>query len=178
MNVYVRIEEVANAIGLSPSTVKKYYLMIEDQGYRFKRNNQGQLIFSNEDIEMFQRIIILKNEPGMSVQKAVEKVVTSITAMTVYKEREDNQEVDQAVKELLEVLDKKFDSHLSKVTEILLKQQDEIKALKEEQQSSKLLLEENIEDRDKKLMESIRLLQDVKEELATAKSKKWWEFWK
>lgn len=187
MSIYVRIEEAAQAIGLSPSTIKKYYLLIEEQGYRFKRNNQGQLIFSQQDIEMFQKIVILKNEPGMSVQKAVQKVVTSITAMTVYREKEDTDTTDRTVVTedfLKEILRK----HQEEMRELVSRYEKEMKEIKEEVKDSKLLLETKENDRDKLWMQSLRETQEVKklmlemkEQMAAAKEsgkKKWWEIWK
>ena len=78
--MYVKIEDAAVMIGLSPSTVKKYYLLIEEKGYAFKRSKQGRVLFGEKDIEMLQRVIHIKNQPGKSVQDAVDEVVTSIQA--------------------------------------------------------------------------------------------------
>lgn len=174
MSVYVRIDEIASAIGLSASTVKKYYLLIEEQGYRFKRNNQGQLIFSEQDFEMFKRIVHLKNEPGMSVQKAVEQVVTSITAMTVYKEKEDSviTGMSALMKELNDI--KEF---MEKQNRYIDHQEEINKELMKELKSTKMYVKESLEERDKTLKLSLKETQEVKQMMAAAKdTKKWWRF--
>ena len=68
----MNINEVSGMIGVSPSTVKKYYLLFEKNDYKFNRNTQGKLIFSEYEIELFRKLIHLKNEPGNTVEKSVE----------------------------------------------------------------------------------------------------------
>ena len=75
MEVYESVESVAKMFGLSPSTVKKYYGLFEKAGYRYKRNNQGSIIFDSYEIDMFKDLIFLKNQPGMTVSKAVREIV-------------------------------------------------------------------------------------------------------
>lgn len=61
---YEKVDGLAKAIGVTTSTAKKYYLLFEEQGYNFKRNQQGQLLFSQDDIDLFKELIVLKNEKG------------------------------------------------------------------------------------------------------------------
>ncbi|WP_242214896.1 MerR family transcriptional regulator [Bacillus cereus group sp. BfR-BA-01383] len=74
MSIYKNVNEVAELLSIAPSTVKKYYLLFEPQ-YRFKRNNQGLLMFSDYDIDLFRNLIRLKNNSGMTVAKAVEQIL-------------------------------------------------------------------------------------------------------
>ncbi|WP_057912753.1 hypothetical protein [Peribacillus muralis] len=69
------VVSVADMLGVSSSTVKKYYLLMEEKNYRFKRNQKGKLTFSYDDVNLFRRLILLKNEPGMSVNKAAVQLV-------------------------------------------------------------------------------------------------------
>ncbi|MBT2674193.1 MerR family transcriptional regulator [Streptomyces sp. ISL-14] len=75
MEVFHKVDEVAKVLGVTPSVVKKYYLMFEEQNYKFKRSNQGRLMFSEKDIDLFNKLIELKNEPGMKVYNAVEQLI-------------------------------------------------------------------------------------------------------
>jgi DNA-binding transcriptional MerR regulator len=75
MKVYESVESVAKMFGLSPSTVKKYYGLFEKAGYRYKRNNQGYIIFDSYETDLFKELIFLKNQPGMTVSKAVREIV-------------------------------------------------------------------------------------------------------
>lgn len=72
METIIKVKELANILGISESTVKKYYLLFEDRGYRFMRSTQGKVMFSDYDISLFQKLIKKKNEPGMTVQKTID----------------------------------------------------------------------------------------------------------
>src|SRR5438309_414522 len=74
MGVYEKVEGVAKLIGVSPSTVKKYYAMFEQEGYKFKRNNEGHILFSNYEIDLLKELIVLKNQPGMTLPNAVKQI--------------------------------------------------------------------------------------------------------
>ena len=87
MDVFEKVESAAKIIGVAPSTVKKYYLLFEQEGYKFKRSNKGYVLFSNHDIDLLKELMILKNQSGMTIQKAVKeivknKVVTDTTDIT------------------------------------------------------------------------------------------------
>lgn len=70
------VVSIADILGVSSSTVKKYYLLIEENNnYRFQRNTIGRVIFTDEDLNLFLRLVSLKNEPGMTVKKAVEQLI-------------------------------------------------------------------------------------------------------
>lgn len=71
MDAFFKVNEVAKSLGVTPSTIKKYCLLFEQYTYIFKRNKKGQLMFSEVDIELFKKLIDLKNKPGMNVPKAV-----------------------------------------------------------------------------------------------------------
>lgn len=75
MEYYHKVDEVAKVLGVTLSTVKKYYLLFEEQNYKFKRSNKGHLMFSEKDIDLFNKLIELKNEPGMKVHNAVEQLI-------------------------------------------------------------------------------------------------------
>lgn len=68
----MKINEVAAILGVTSSAVKKYYLLFEKNNYKFTRSKQGQLVFSEYEIELFRKLIQLKNEPGNTVEKSVE----------------------------------------------------------------------------------------------------------
>jgi hypothetical protein len=58
----------------SNPTVKKYYLMFEQEGYKFKRSNEGHILFSEHDISLFKELIHLKNQPEMTIQRLLSKL--------------------------------------------------------------------------------------------------------
>lgn len=56
----------------------------------------------------------------------------------------------------------------------------EVRAVREENQRFHQYLEQRIEDRDRKLMETLRLMTEARQEIATTiqEKKKWYQFWK
>ncbi|MDX6154465.1 hypothetical protein [Marinococcus sp. PL1-022] len=75
MSLEYRMTDLADKLGLKESTARKYYLLIEKNGHHFRRNQQGHILFSEEDAKLFSRIIELKNQPNMTVQDAVNSVI-------------------------------------------------------------------------------------------------------
>ena len=135
MELILNVDAMAIAIGMSPSTIKKYYLAFEESGYQFKRNNDGHVLFSENDLELFKEFMILKNEKGMTVSKAIKQLVQpeSMSVITVMPE--------QVMAVITEVRELK---------EIVKRQEEYIK--------------ESLEKRDQLLMASIRESQERKKE--------------
>ncbi|WP_280559006.1 MerR family transcriptional regulator [Priestia megaterium] len=116
MNTYLKVEDVANLLEVTPSTISKYYLLFEKNNYRFNRNNQGKLMFSDNDVELFRKLIQLKNAPGFTVEKAVVQLLEENVVNTkqeikkVEKElREQFLELRQEMNERFELINQKLD---------------------------------------------------------------------
>lgn len=75
MDVEYRIADAARHFDLKTATIKKYYGEIEKYGYEFGRNNQGYIMFSENDIQVLQKFIEVKNKPGYTISNAAEEVV-------------------------------------------------------------------------------------------------------
>lgn len=165
-NIYVGVSDVAKALDLSESTIKKYYLEIEKyHGFRFKRTINGHLSFSNKDIEMLREIIYLKNLPNMTVSLAIEEVMKNITDLDVYDERdtrvaaqpESMEELKEYIKSSFEIQQKENSLVLDKLEELtnkIEKDQEQkdllIDNLKKEMEEKQLLMIELEEEKNKK----------------------------
>ncbi|AJO60853.1 MULTISPECIES: DUF3967 domain-containing protein [Bacillus] len=174
MNVFAGVDDVARELGLSPSTIKKYYLLIEENGYRFTRSRTGKVIFSERDLEIFKRLIQIKNEKGIKVVDAVKTVISSITDVTVWKESAAATEFEEPPVDITVMKETMEQMH-----EIIKNQQKQIDQLLESQNQTQKLLESGSTDRDKLLLQSIRETQELKQLiLENNKKKKWWQFGK
>jgi len=174
MNVFAGVDDVARELGLSPSTIKKYYLLIEENGYRFTRSRTGKVIFSERDLEIFKRLIQIKNEKGIKVVDAVKTVISSITDVTVWKESAATTEFEEPPVDITVMKETMEQMH-----EIIKNQQKQIDQLLESQNQTQKLLESGSTDRDKLLLQSIRETQELKQLiLENNKKKKWWQFGK
>ncbi|MBU8855696.1 DUF3967 domain-containing protein [Bacillus sp. FJAT-26377] len=187
MEFYEKVDGLARAIGVTTSTAKKYYLLFEEHGYNFKRNQQGQLLFSQDDINLFKEFMLLKNEKGMTVPKAVKEIVqgkgkvitdtTDITDITVTTEDITviTNQVTTVMTEIEELKKLVKDQNV-----IIQKQQEDFKKqfLKQE-----AYIKDSLEQRDKTLVTTLREMQDSQKEIAATLSKeedkkKWWQIWR
>lgn len=75
MEMQYRMNDLANTLGVKESTARKYFLLIEKKGYIFQRNNQGHILFSQDDVSLFEEIIRLKNHPDYSIQDAIDAII-------------------------------------------------------------------------------------------------------
>jgi DNA-binding transcriptional MerR regulator len=163
MDVFEKVESAAKIIGVAPSTVKKYYLLFEQEGYKFKRSNKGYVLFSNHDIDLLKELMILKNQSGMTIQKAVKeiiknKVVTDTTDIT-------NKNAD------ITIMARQVATVITEMAELkqLVKEQNEL--IKQQQK----YINERLEERNQKLMKSLRESQEERKallQIAAAQEKK------
>ncbi|MGG1272523.1 MerR family transcriptional regulator [Priestia aryabhattai] len=116
MNTYLKVEDVANLLEVTPSTISKYYLLFEKNNYRFKRSNKGSLMFSDNDVELFRKLIELKNTPGLTVEKAVVQLLeeniankTKVIKKVEEELREQLLELGQEMNERFELINQKLD---------------------------------------------------------------------
>jgi DNA-binding transcriptional MerR regulator len=153
MNVFEKVEGVAKRIGVAPSTVKKYYLLFEQEGYRFKRSHEGYVLFSDHDIDLLKELMFLKNQSGMTVQKAVKEIVQH-----------------EGVTDTTDIMDTKIDvAVMSKQVATVMTEMAELKQLVKEQneliKQQQKYINERLEERDRKLMESLRESQEERKVL-------------
>lgn len=156
MDVYEKVDGVARILGVAPSTVKKYYLLFEQEGYRFKRSQEGHVLFSNHDIILLKDLIFLKNAPGMTVPLAVKRIVDDegITDATVATDM--NQGMTVITKEVATVM-----AEMTELKKLVLEQSKLI----EKQQK---YIETRLDQHDEVLMQSLRESQETKRLLAAA----------
>jgi len=69
--IYENVSQVAKRLKVSPSTVKKYYLLIEGYNcYAFKRDERERVIFDDYDVRLLQRLVELKSMPQVTLEDA------------------------------------------------------------------------------------------------------------
>lgn len=161
-------KELSRLLDVTEATVTKYTLLFVKYDYEFIMDGlNSERLYTDKELENFKQVIALKKV--MKVEEAVKQIVKG-NAITIY-----NPITPQ-------VMDDKLNTILEEVKFI----KNENKAIKEELAIIKEELEEHKaigSDRDVKLMELIRGLQETKQaliETAGAKEpeKKWWQFWK
>ena len=180
--IYENVSQVAKRLKVSPSTVKKYYLLIESYNcYAFKRDERERVIFDDYDIGLLQRLVELKSMPQVTLEEACkllleeEGLTVNGTGMTVITSKSDDLEVIlHELKGTVNLQQKQLQNlneQIAKLTNLLESQQ---KLLTQ----SSTIEKQQLTDRDKAVITVIRELQEVKQLIAANNEKKWYQFWK
>lgn len=160
MDVFEKVEGAAKIIGVAPSTVKKYYLLFEQEGYKFKRSNEGHVLFSNHDINLLKELIVLKNQSGMTVQKAVKELVKSEVITDATDMTDTTTDITVMSKQVATVM-----AEISELKDLVKQQSEFMQQQNELIQQQQKYIDQRLEERDQKLMESIRLGQEERQTL-------------
>lgn len=180
--IYENVSQIAKRLKISPSTVKKYYLLIESYNcYAFKRDERERVIFGDYDLKLLQRLVELKSMPQVTLEDACKILLeeeglkakdTDMTVITL--ESDDLKELLQELKSTVDIQQRQLQVQSEQIAQLT--------SLLESQQ--KLLMDSNvienkqITDRDKAVITVMRELQEVKQMIAANNEKKWYQFWK
>ncbi|GAB6004475.1 hypothetical protein JCM12214_03750 [Geobacillus vulcani] len=151
-------KDIANIVGIATPTVRKYAQALEKAGYTFIKNDQGFRIFSDKDIQIFERIKEMSNDTGMPVDR--------IASMLVSEQKNDasdpiriESEVATPLENELKIIDESDIGRIDRQYEALLKEIQELKQIVIAQQK---YIDERLNTRDELLLQSIRALQEQK----------------
>ena len=132
-------EEVADILGLSPSTVRKYNFHFAKNGVHFTKK-QGRLVYTNDDISIFHELKKIHAAPKMTLEKAI---VTVSKKFNLVPDTPDNisnkkqtitlEQPEVQIKELQSYIDSKFEERERQ----LISMAREIRSLKKAQQQKK-----------------------------------------
>ncbi|UOE62902.1 DUF3967 domain-containing protein [Priestia filamentosa] len=166
-------KEVSVLLGIQNTTVRKYSQLLEKAGYHIHKNELGHRGFFDKDVIVLRKIIELTKRPDMSLENAINVVVSTDAGSDISKCDMQKSMTYQEILEDNQRLLKKFEDFKNQQLEFnkellqQLKKRDDYIATK-------------LEQRDQSLMNTIREMHDTQKLIATTKqpSKKWWEFWK
>lgn len=199
-DILLKVEEVAKAVGIASSTVRKYSFLIEKHGYEFSRNNQNALMFDQDEVNMFKELVKIKKQKNMTLENAVQQLLSSMPeiaatsdiATTDIANTSDIRAMSKGIADVFSNMSAMAEnmSDMSEKIHTLVDQNNSvINQNKELQKQIEASEKKQIEDHDKLLMQSIRAEQQMKKmelqmeelqkQIATAhQKKKWWQFWK
>ncbi|KYD30709.1 MerR family transcriptional regulator [Geobacillus sp. B4113_201601] len=151
-------KDIANIVGIATPTVRKYAQALEKAGYTFIKNDQGFRIFTDKDIQIFERMKEMSNDTGMPVDR--------IASMLVNEQKNDasdpiriESEVATPLENELKMIDESDIGRIDRQYEALLKEIQELKQIVIAQQK---YIDERLNKRDELLLQSIRALQEQK----------------
>lgn len=182
-------KEVAERLNIGESTLRKWCLALEENGYQFTKGQRGVRAFLERDIEVLAKMKTVLNEVGTTLDEAIEaalgerenaqsQFVQSFSETTKEQEN-DRTPVAMSPEVLSAVLENYKEDLLSVVRqefqETLIKQEE--RTLERER-----MMEERARERDENVMKVLRETLDTKKMLAASleeqkeeKKKTWWQ---
>src|SRR5699024_3373295 len=67
--------EVAQQLKIKPATLRKYSIMLEEQGYKINRNSQNHRYYTDKDVMTIRRIITSKNS-DVTLEEVIHNIVS------------------------------------------------------------------------------------------------------
>ncbi|HGH1673614.1 DUF3967 domain-containing protein [Bacillus sp. FSL K6-0273] len=189
--------EVYGRLGVSSSTLRKYSDVLEREGYDVRKNSRGRREYTEFDVVLIEQLVELSKQDGMTLEKAAKMIAKQFG---IDNKKEEAQGTDlvpyqmqyqfqQQYSAMIEEINKVQQANLLEMEKRLGDRIDQRNKLIEEDMKDRKEREKRIEKRlelrDDNLMKMVREIQDAKrtivsaqEEIAAAKKKSWWKFWK
>ena len=184
--------EVAKSLGIARSSLTKYCIALENKDYKFIRGSNNSRAFRSKDLLLLQRMKDLIQDKGMTMETAVNVVLSMLpeeerigaildenkvmTPETTSKEQEENTQISLLM-DKLEYIDEISD-RLNSMEKELKDIKTQNKILQDQNYELRTIVETSSNKRDENLLSLIREVQDTKKMIAASQEKKWWEFWK
>ncbi|HDR8487536.1 TPA: DUF3967 domain-containing protein [Bacillus cereus] len=189
--------EVYSRLGVSGSTLRKYSDVLEREGYDVRKNSRGRREYTEFDVVLIEQLVELSKQDGMTLEKAAKMIAKQFG---IANKKEESQGTDpipyqmqyqfqQQYSAMIEEINKVQQANLIEMEKRLSDRIDQRNTLIEDDMRNRKEHEERIEKRlelrDDNLMKMVREIQEAKrtivlaqEEIAAAKRKSWWKFWK
>jgi DNA-binding transcriptional MerR regulator len=169
-------KEVSEMLNVGDSTLRKWCIALEKEGYTFTKGVRNSRAFIKKDIVVLEDIKLLLQESGMNLESTVKVTLAKHHSENIKDNNSNNGERTPLV---LQENGSKLSDNTSieylKVQEQLLERVEHIERSHEERLKN---IEEKLDYRNKLLLETLQEIQDTKNIIAVTKEKKWWEFWK
>lgn len=168
-SIYIS-KDVATMLKIQESTLRKYCIMLEEQGYHFHKNEHGHRGFLDNDVITLRKLIEIKSHPDMTLKQACNAIMTWVKDKDV--SRVDTNVITE---------DTQHDERYNELKEMIQQQNELLKSMAKKLDEQQCYIDEKLEKRDYQLIEAIRDMQEEKrvllETAAASRDKKWYKFW-
>lgn len=157
--------ELADLLEIGTSTLRKWCLQLEKDGYTFLRDEHERRAFTEHDVIALRFFKDLSKNKGMTLENA------SIAVVSRYN-RDENTSVTLSASPVLPRSDERYMELLDKVNLLVdhvAKQDAFNQALLTRLEQQQQYLEESVRRRDEQLMAALREIQDTKQLLVSTK---------
>lgn len=168
--------DIALTLKIQESTLRKYSLLLEKNGYEFLKNESGHRAYFDEDIIVLKKMIELKNSTDMTLEQASKSVIAWKKGGDIaLRDTEENRHVVR-YNELFEEFKSFKEQQLDYNAQLMNFNRELLERLDKQEE----YIKSSIEERDRKLMLALRETLETKQQLAFTEQeeKKWWKFWK
>lgn len=166
---------VSKVLGVHERTLRKYCALMGKHNYEFNKNALGHRVFYKKDIEVIKKIVDLKNLGSLTLNESVKTILGS-----------DIDDIDN-ISTVKPISTPDYNKLLEEFVTFKNEQQQFNQQLIEQLQKQQDYIKNSIEERDRKLMFTIKESMEMRRQLAAAEEKKenekkmeksWWQFWK
>lgn len=157
-------KEVASLLGIEPVTLRNYAKLLEGQGYIFHKNEKNQRGYFDKDIIAFRKFIALKNQSGMTLERATTAIISWIQS-------ENEAHSDMKNGALQNISDRSKEEILKEFQDFKEQQLAFNQELLQQLKGQQKYIEETLNRRDQELLSMFREVQETKKELAMSQQK-------
>lgn len=200
--------EVYSRLGVSGSTLRKYSDVLEREGYDVRKDSRGRREYTEFDVVLIQQLVELSKQDGMTLEKAAKMIAKQFGIANKKEESQGSDLVpyqmqyqfQQQYSAIIEGINKlqqanllgmekrigdRIERNIILIEEDIKERNNLIKEDMKDRKEREERIEKRLELRDDNLMKMVREIQDAKrtivsaqEEIAAARKKIWWKFWK
>lgn len=161
--------DVAGTLKLQESTLRKYSLILEKNGYEFLKNEHGHRAFFDHDIIVLKKFIELKSGSDITLEQSAKAVVAWKNGTDIAeRDTEENRYIAR------------YDDLVTEFREFKENQEDFNRELLNQLKIQQEYISNKLEERDQTLMLALKNTMETKRQLeiaSAAEEKKWWKFW-
>lgn len=151
--------EVAQRLNMGKSTLRRWCLELEKQGYVFSKGEQDSRAFLEQDVLILEKMKQLQSQ-GKKLEDAIKQILSEHERVLL---------TPQSAPRSLDIDLKMEREQLKK---------ELLEEMKQELLSREQRIFQRLEERDQVLVQHIREIQETKKLMAATQQKKWWQFWK
>jgi DNA-binding transcriptional MerR regulator len=176
---------VQELLGIDSHTLRKYATLLEGHGYQIHRNHRGHRGYFDKDVTTLSKLIEISKQEGMTLELSAQAVMSwnSEENESVIRTEEETLQTNPPDPEIIqnnnlgELLERI--EHLEQINMDLIKHLKE-KAVREAYLEDKINKIVKYVERSEQLLEerSKMMLEETRQQIATAHQKKWWKWWK
>ena len=176
--------DVQKLLDVDESTLRKYALVMEKNGYKFHKNKRNHRGYFDKDVVALRKLLEFNEQEDMTLERSAKAVMTwvqeqYVTVSVISEEPAQNgEERYNEMIERLKRLEEKSEQQEAHNQQQKAFNQELINQLQKQHE----YITNSLEQRDKALMSAMKESMEAQKAIAASvqekKKKHWWEFWK